>query len=136
VKPPPPRSARSGRAGDAGLRRSGRGADLPPDFPSPEAPISDYLARVADEDRRSHEFGRNFTARWKKARPMHTYKTDNLRFWERMMMEPALRRREREIQEYERHMALVRKRAMGERRSPRVIFRPGFCEAHKGASDR
>jgi hypothetical protein len=130
VKPPPRRSARSGRPGEAGFPRKGRAANPIPDFRSPEPPISDYLARVEDEDRRNHEFGRVVTARWKQARPMATYKTDNLRFWEKMMMEPILHRQEREIQEYERQ------KIVGKRRNPKVIIRPGLNDTRKATAER
>jgi hypothetical protein len=109
---PPPRSARAGRPGDAGLRRGGLGATPARGLPAPAPPLPDSPARAGDEA----------AARRALAQPVDGCRAGNLRFWEKMMVAPVLRQRGGEVQAYQRRVGLVRKRAA---RGPRLLFRPG-----------
>jgi hypothetical protein len=109
VKPPPPRSSRALCKPD-GASRPGWFAKPLAEFGENDPPFEDYIER-------------EFTARWKKQKPMKIYRTDNRKIWKKRMMKPVIQRRQKEVQDYEQNVGRMKKRAVGVKKRPRSPFK-------------
>lgn len=94
---------------------------------------SDYLERTRDDDRRSRDYDRWRIGEYKKAHPMNLYRRDNVRIWTAQMLEPKLKKRQKEAEEFRLHQIHNRrKRREAERRRQILLKEQEMYEIRRG----
>lgn len=134
VRPPDPkrntRAIKSARARPAPSARWSRDVPL---FEKEKLRESDYVERMRDEDKRARDYERTRVVEYKKAHPLNLYRRDNVKIWTSQMIDPKIRMRQREAEEFRLHeLRNRRRRREAERRRQILLKEQEMYEIQRG----
>ena len=84
---------------------------------------SDYLERMRDDDRRSREYDRTRIVEYKRSHPMNLYRRDNVKIWTAQMIDPKIRMRQREAEEFRLYEIRNRRRRREAERRRQILLK-------------